>query len=276
MPSLHGARVALLESRLSHELGELVRRLGGTPVLAPSVREVPRVEETDRFVDALVTARFSVVVALTGAAALAVLRAAERRLRLPEALDALRHATLVARGPKPTAVLRRYGLDVQVLPQKPYTTKELLDAIDRGVEVAGREVALVHYGERNMSMSAALRDRGAVLTDVCPYEWSLPEDTAPLRALVRNLSTSVDAIAFTSKIQVRHLFAVAGDLGLADEVRTALNGDIIVASVGPVCADTLKQAGVTPDVQPADPKMGPLLTALADYIELTRDAPDER
>ena len=250
MPSLHGARVALLESRLSHELGELVRRLGGTPVLAPSVREVPRVEETDRFVDALVTARFSVVVALTGAAALAVLRAAERRLRLPEALDALRHATLVARGPKPTAVLRRYGLDVQVLPQKPYTTKELLDAIDRGVEVAGREVALVHYGERNMSMSAALRDRGAVLTDVCPYEWSLPEDTAPLRALVRNLSTSVDAIAFTSKIQVRHLFAVAGDLGLADEVRTALNGDIIVASVGPVCADTLKQAGVI--VEPMD------------------------
>jgi hypothetical protein len=27
-------------------------------------------------------------------------------------------------------------------------------------------------------------------------------------------------------------------------------------------------------VQPADPKMGPLLTALADYIELTRSAAD--
>ena len=53
MSSLHGARVALLESRLSNELGELVRRLGGTPVLAPSVREVPRLEETDRFVEAL-------------------------------------------------------------------------------------------------------------------------------------------------------------------------------------------------------------------------------
>src|SRR2546425_8098725 len=125
MSSLHGARVAILESRLGNELGELVRRLGGTPVLAPSVREVPRVEETDRFVDALITARFAVVVALTGAAALAVLRAAERRGRLQEALDALRRATLVARGPKPTAVLRRYGLEVGVLPQKPFTTKEL-------------------------------------------------------------------------------------------------------------------------------------------------------
>lgn len=271
MSSLHGARVALLESRLGTELGELVRRLGGVPVLAPSVREVPRVEDTDRFVDALVTGRFSVVVVLTGAAALAVLRAAERRGHLPEALEALKRATLVARGPKPTAVLRRYGLDAQVLPQKPFTTKELLAAIDRGVEIAGRQVALVHYGERNTTMSAALAERGAVLTEVCPYEWSLPEDTEPLRALVRHLSTSVDAIAFTSKIQVRHLFAIATGMGLAEAVRTALNDDIIVASVGPVCDAALKEAGVTPDVQPADPKMGPLLMALADYVELTRD-----
>src|SRR5262245_53387074 len=156
MSSLHGARVALLESRLSTELGELVRRLGGTPVIAPSVREVPRVGETDGFVDQLVTGRFAIVVALTGAAALAVFRAAERRGQLQGALDALKRATLVARGPKPTAVLRRYGLDVSVLPQKPFTTRELLDAIDRSVELAGREVALVHYGERNTAMSEAL------------------------------------------------------------------------------------------------------------------------
>src|SRR5258706_994015 len=121
MSSLHGARVALLESRLGPQLGELVRRLGGTPVLAPSVREVPHVEETDAFVDALLTGRFAIVVALTGAAALAVLRAAEGRGRLPEALDALRRATLGARGPEPTAVLRPYRLDASVVPQTPLT-----------------------------------------------------------------------------------------------------------------------------------------------------------
>jgi hypothetical protein len=66
MPSLQGARVGLLESRLSQELAELVRRLGGTPVVAPSVREVPHLEETTRFVEALLTKRFSVIVVLTG------------------------------------------------------------------------------------------------------------------------------------------------------------------------------------------------------------------
>ena len=66
MASLNGARIGLLESRLSGEIAELVRRLGGTPVVAPSVREVPRGEDTTRFVDALVTGRFSVAIMLTG------------------------------------------------------------------------------------------------------------------------------------------------------------------------------------------------------------------
>jgi uroporphyrinogen-III synthase len=69
---------------------------------------------------------------------------------------------------------------------------------------------------------------------------------------------------------VRNLFEVAGTMGLAPALAAALSSDVIVAAVGPVCADALKDAGVTPDVQPADPKMGPLLTALADYIELTK------
>ena len=274
MTSLKGARVGLLESRLSQELAELVRRLGGTPVLAPSVREVPHGEETARFLDALVTQRFSVIVVLTGAAAAAVLREAERRGQLREALDAFERATLVCRGPKPTAVMRRHGVEVDIIPDKPYTTNELLQAME-DTDLADRDVALVHYGERNTVLSEALRARGARLAEVCPYEWALPEDTEPLRALVRDLAGQVDAVAFTSQIQVRNLFAVAAEMGLSEQVRTALNADVIVAVVGPVCAQALKDERVLPDVQPADPKMGPLLTALADYIELTQGAHQE-
>ena len=271
MPTLHGARVALLEARMNTELAELVRRLGGTPVPVPSVREIPRPEETAGFIDALVSGRFAIVIFQTGVGATALLREAERQGRLEPALNAIRHATLVCRGPKPTAAVRRHGLQPDIVPLRPFTTTEVLEAM-KDTELAGRQVALAHYGERNTALADALRARGAVLTEVCPYEWALPENVEPLRALVRD-PASVDAAVFTSQIQVRNLFAVAEDLGLADGLRTALNGDIIVAAVGPVCADALKAAGITPDVQPADPKMGPLLVALADYIELTRDAP---
>lgn len=270
MAKLNGARVGLLESRLGTELGELVRKLGGTPVLVPSVREVPHEAETAAFLDALLTGRFAVLVFLTGAAAKAVLREADGRGRLADALDAIRQTTLVCRGPKPTAVVRGHGLQPAILPEKPFTTTELLTAM-ASLDLAGREVAVVHYGERNGAFSAALRARGAVVRDACPYEWALPEDLEPLRTLVRERERRVDALAFTSQIQVRNLFAVAADLGLTDALRTSMNGEIVIASVGPVCADALKHEGVVPDVQPADPKMGPLLMALADYIELTRE-----
>ena len=189
-------------------------------------------------------------------------------------LACIASTTIVCRGPKHTAVVRRYGLEPSIVPRKPFTTKEVLEAL-AAVDLAGRDVALVHYGERNAALSDALRARGANLDEVCPYEWALPEDIEPLKALVRDPASQLDAIALTSQIQVRNLFAVATALGLAPSLAAALNTDIIVAAVGPVCADALKEAGVTPDVQPADPKMGPLLTALADYIELTRSSDEE-
>ena len=270
MAKFHGARVALLEARMGSEMAELVRRMGGTPVLAPAVREVPREAETTAFLDALIAGRFSVVIFQTGVGTQALLREAERRGQLPSALAVLGKATIVCRGPKPTAVVRRYGLPAPIVPLRPYTSTELLTAIEH-IDLAGREVALVHYGERNTGLADALSARGARLNEVCPYEWALPEDIEPLRALARNPAAMVDAIAFTSQVQVRHLFAVAAEMGVGPELTAALRDDVIVAAVGPVCADALKAVGVTPDVQPADPKMGPLLIALADYIELTRE-----
>jgi uroporphyrinogen-III synthase len=270
MPTLRGARVGLLESRLSSEIAELVRRLGGVPVPAPSVREVPREAETAAFVDRLASGRYGFVVFQTGVGAAALLNAAERRGRLPDTVAALRSATIVCRGPKPTAVVRRYGLEPGIVPRKPFTTGEVLEALS-GVELAGRRVGVVHYGERNAALADALRARGAELDEACPYEWALPADVEPLRAIVRDPASQIDAVAFTSQIQVRNLFAVATELDRAAALAAALRDDIIVAAVGPVCAAALKEIGVTPDVQPADPKMGPLLTALAEYVELTSD-----
>jgi uroporphyrinogen-III synthase len=235
---------------------------------------VPRQAETAAFIDGLAAGRFEIVVFQTGVGAAALLREAERQQRLDAVLDALKTATLVCRGPKPTAVMRRYGLEPSIVPLKPFTSKELLEAL-APADLAGKAVALVHYGERNTALADALRARGASLAEVCTYEWALPEDLAPLRAIVRDPASQFDAIAFTSQVQVRNLFAVAADLGLADALAAALSDEVIVAAVGPVCADALKAVGVTPDVQPADPKMGPLLTALANYIELTRGLDEE-
>ena len=59
---------------------------------------------------------------------------------------------------------------------------------------------------------------------------------------------------------------MASDLGLADAVVQALNTDVVVAAVGPICSAALADAGVRPQVVPDNPKMGPLVAALAQYF----------
>lgn len=273
MPPLSGHRIALLESRKSNELAALVRRLGGEPVTAPSVREVPRHEDADTFISALTGRRVDVAVFLTGVGAAGLLDDAERRGQLPAVLDALNRITVACRGPKPLGVVRRFGITPSVVTVKPHTTHELLDALTAVVDVRGRGVLVSHYGERSTELTSALRDRGALIVEVCPYEWALPEDVGPLTELVREtIAGHVDAMLFTSQIQCRHLFEIAGRLGCAEVLTATMNQDVVIGAVGPVCARAIRDAGVTPDVIPDSPNMTSLITAVGDYFELTRPA----
>jgi uroporphyrinogen-III synthase len=207
------------------------------------------------------------VIALTGAGISRLLAEAQGLDRLDAAVTALRRTVTVCRGPKPSGVLRQYGVDVTIRAAEPYTTETLLDALD-GVELEGRAVAVLHYGERNETLADALRARGAGLTELCIYEWQLPEDVDALETLVGDLIEGrVQALAITSQIQCRHLFAIATVMGRDEALADALRSRVIVASIGPVCTAALAAFGVAPQVVPPQSKMGYLITALADYVE---------
>jgi uroporphyrinogen-III synthase len=264
---LDGVRVAVLEARMSGELAELVRRRGGIVRSAPAVREAP-VDCADvvaAFIEHLRAPARRVHVFLTGAGATALFQEAERQGQLAFVIDSITHGTVVCRGPKPAAALKRYGVSASVSAASPYTSTELLEAMT-SVDLAGADVTVVHYGERNGVLASALQLRGAVLNELCLYEWRLPDDVAPLRDIVHAiLARQIDAVVFTSQVQWKHLARVARDLGVADALVQALNTDTVVASVGPICSTALTEAGVRPHVVPENPKMGPLVSALAEY-----------
>jgi uroporphyrinogen-III synthase len=268
MPDLRGRRVALLEARLSSDLANLVRRHGGEPYAVPAVREEPRAAaaEVANFLDQLAAGGFTVAVFLTGVGATLLFDTAEHLGRLPELLSALEGLTTVCRGPKPSAALRRRGVHISLGVASPFTTADVLAAL-APLDLAGKGVALVHYGERSAVLAEHLQHRGARLTELLLYEWRLPEDLGPLRALVGELLAGrLDAIAFTTQVQARHLFQVAAEMGQADALARALQSGPVVAAVGPTCAAVLEEYGVTPQVVPEQPKMGPMVLALAEYI----------
>lgn len=268
MADLAGARVGLLEGRMGSELAGLIRRHGGEPRLAPALREEPvgAALPVGALIDALGRGAVQVVVFLTGVGATALFREAEQLGRLAELVTALRHTTNVCRGHKPWQPLKRHGVPITVTVAEPYTTADVVRTLE-AIPVEDRGVALLHYGERSSVLTEALRRRGARVNDLCLYQWRLPADTEPLRALVREvIAGELDAVVFTSQVQVRHLLQVADQEGRADELLQSLRQRTVVAAVGPTCAAALEAAGVPPRVVPANPKMGPMVVALAEHL----------
>jgi uroporphyrinogen-III synthase len=268
MNALAGKRIALLETRLGSELAKLVERQGGTAIPFPALREatIEASAEVAELIVALDARLIDMIVFQTGVGVAALLKEAEKIGRLEELLTAMGQITKVCRGPKPTAVLARHGLKPDVAALEPYTTDDVIAALER-CELNQRGVALLHYGERNLALAQELSAHGARLTELCLYEWQMPEDITPLTQLIAQLDQRVFAsVVFTSQIQARHLFQVAGDDEAQAALADSLNHKTVTASIGPTCSAALRSLGVNPHVEPEHPKMGPLVSALARHL----------
>jgi uroporphyrinogen-III synthase len=260
-----GMRVLALESRRAAEMAKLIAGNNGEAIVAPSMREVPLESNTEAisFARTLLEGGFDVVIFLTGVGARALARVAQTVYPVEEFLAALRKAAVVARGPKPVTVLKEWGVPITLTAPEPNTWREILRALDENkssLPLAGRRVAVQEYGVSNRELLAALAERGARVTSVPIYEWGLPEDVGPLRAAVDSLARGqIDVALFTSAMQVTNLMRVAAEMKLEEAVRRAFSR-ILIASIGPVTSDRLRETGLLPDLEPPHPKMGYLVT----------------
>lgn len=262
--------VALLETRMSRELARLVEKHGGEPAIAPAVRECPELspELTAKLIDDLESDRHEIIVFMTGVAVSLLFEMAEQIGRRPDLVAALRRVTTVCRGPKPTAALRGFGVPPTLSAREPFTSAELIDALS-GIELKGRRVILLHYGERSATLAETVLARQAQLEELWLYRWLMPENTDELKRLIqRMIAGEIDALAITCQVQFRHLYQVAEQMQLGRELVRALNEKMIVGAVGPTCDAILQAYGVRVQVMPEHPKMGPLIIALMRKLEL--------
>jgi uroporphyrinogen-III synthase len=272
-PSFAGARVLSFESRRATEVATLITTFGGRPMIAPTLREVPIDANTDavEFVQALIRGEFDIVVFLTGVGVRALVSAVEPVCPRPELAAALARTRIVARGPKPLAVLRELQVPVWVSAPEPNTWRELMVALDAKADefpVAGARIAVQEYGVSNPELLAALRVRGADVMQVPVYQWALPEDLTPLENAVTALcDCAVDVVLVTSGVQIVHLWKVAG--ARHPEVQKGI-ARAFLASIGPTTSEELRRRGLTPQLEASHPKMGILVREAAAAASLPR------
>src|SRR5258708_4737784 len=216
--SFAGMRVLSLESRRTAEMAELIRKQGGDPFVAPSLREAPVEENHDafRFGERLFAGEFEMMILLTGVGTRQLNRLLATRFPENAFADGLRRVTVVARGAKPVAALREMGLAPAILAPEPNTWREVLQATEGRPE---RRIAVQEYGRPATELIEGLRARGADVTVVRVYQYALPENAEPLREAARRLATGgFDAALFTTAVQIEHLMRVADELGIGEQV----------------------------------------------------------
>ena len=263
--NLQGLKVVAFESRRAKEMAELIRRYGGEPIVAPSMREVARSENRAalELLPRIEAGEFDMLILMTGVGTKTLNEILLTQFAQERIVAALGKVQLVARGPKPIAALKELGLQAAVTVPEPNTWREILSTLDADVNVPGKRIAIQEYGIANPELTAALQSRGAVVTLIPIYRWALPEDLAPLHSAIEKiLKGDVDVALFTNGAQVDHLFQVAAYDKADGGLRRALD-KIVVASVGPVCTQVLAQFGLKPDIEPVHPKMGALIAEVA-------------
>ena len=253
-----------LESRRSAEMAELIRRQGGEPFVAPSMREAPLEENAAvfRFADRLFAGEFEMMVLLTGVGTRQLNRLLATRYPDNAFAGALRGVTVVARGPKPVAALREMGLAPALVAPEPNTWRELLQAIAGRSE---RRIAVQEYGRSSPELLDGLRARGEEVTPVRVYQYALPEDCEPLREAARRLAAGAfDVALFTTAVQIEHLARVADQQGIGPAALAGLRRAFI-GSIGPTTTEALEEFGLSPRLEPTHPKMGLLVREAAEH-----------
>ncbi len=263
---LSGLTVAAFENRMAAEMDGLIERYGGRPMVTPAMREVPLEDNREalQFGERLLANQVDVLILMTGVGLETLIGVLKTRHPLESITDALRRITLVARGPKPVAVLKTLGLKPACTVPEPNTWRDLLRTLDENNPVLGLRVAIQEYGATNAELLEELRERGATISRVPVYRWALPDDLDRLREMLGNIAAGqVNVLLITNAVQVDHVMQVLTKDSRADQFKQALTR-MVVASVGPTASERLRHYGWPVDLEPSHPKMGTLVKETAE------------
>ncbi|HSC71792.1 MAG TPA: uroporphyrinogen-III C-methyltransferase [Candidatus Methylomirabilis sp.] len=170
--------------------------------------------------------------------------------------------TVCAIGPATAAALAAVGVQADLVPTE-FKAEGLVEAIGAatgGAGIRGARVLLARAAEAREVLPEELTRRGARVDVVPAYRTirSAPE-AEPVRAMLRD--GNIHAVTFTSSSTVTHFLQLVGK-----DARDLLRG-IVVASIGPITAETAARHGIASDVVPEKYTIPALAEALMRHFQ---------
>jgi uroporphyrinogen-III synthase len=241
------------------ELAALLEECGATALLYPCIAVEPPHDSTelDGALAAVAAGHYDWLV-LTSANTVRVLDQRVRALNLPPSMWS--GVNIAAIGPATgEAAAHTFGRGADLVPED-NVAEGLARALQNAVP-RGRRLLLPQADIARPVLARSLTAAGVDVVPVVAYHTTLGSGGVDLPALLAARPAAVDAITLTSSSTVRNLLkrlqSEGGDPSLLE--------DICLAAIGPVTAETLHAAGLTPSLVAQNQSLKGLVQALIDY-----------
>ncbi|MDP4155953.1 MAG: uroporphyrinogen-III synthase [Bacillota bacterium] len=261
---LEGKRIALGGSRKIEEISLLIEKQGGVPMVR-SLQGITFLAEKEVEPDLLefVNEGSDWVIFTTGIGLETLVNLAEKLEVKEQFLSVIRRANVASRGYKTLAALKKLNIQPVVVDEDG-TTKGLSRALE-SMDFTGKRVMIQLHGETAPALTKFFEDRGAKVTKILPYQHIAPETETVTKLCDEMIGHEIDAVCFTTAVQVRSLFDFARKTGFFNNVLNCFRQNVTAAAVGKVTAEALKEEGVERIITPEIERMGAMIIELSNY-----------
>lgn len=285
---LDGLTVAITSSRRAGELARIVENLGGRPYIAPTIGieadlENPK-EDVLKFLDHVIAGNVDYVVFMTGPGIFSLFSIATKLGLEDKLIHSLSNATIIARSIKPKMVLKKYGVEVNLIPEENTAQGVLRLLLAKGV--VGKKIAILWHGDypdqlrdtlykarvltvieaSTYRYSVGLKKEGASILESMGYDYVAPNERRVVQLIDKIIAGKINSITFTSPPSVHDLFKIAEVNNKSQELKSSLNANVLVVAVGPSTKNAIEEHCITVHVMPRIFKMGSMIKALDEYV----------
>lgn len=263
---LEGKRIAISGSRKIEEISTLIEKQGGIPIVR-SLQGIVFLAEKEVEPDLLkfVNDGADWVVFTTGIGLETLVNLAEKLAVKDAFFTNIRHAKIASRGYKTLAALKKWDLK-PIAVDEDGTTKGLTRALEN-VDFNGKKVMIQLHGETAPALTKFFEDRGAEVLKILPYQHIAPESETVTNLCEEMTNNEIDAVCFTTAVQVRSLFNFAREKSIPTDILNCFHEKVVAVAVGKVTAEALKEEGVERLVTPENERMGAMIIELSHFFE---------
>ena len=234
---------------------EALKAQGAEPISFPTIRIIsPRGwVKVDKAIENLTTYDVLIFTSVNG-----VKFFFQRLKEKGKNIGPLKKLKMVAIGPKTAAAIEQFHLRVDIIPKK-FQAESVVEALEKD-GITGKRFLLPRAEKARDVLPKEITKRGGNIDVVTVYRTGrVKGNIQEVKELFRK--KLIHVITFTSSSTVKNFVDLLAEKNISEMIKGA-----VVASIGPITADTAASLGIRTDIMPENYTIPGLVKAISEYF----------